>query len=61
MATNTLEVLKAPKQKTRRIVVSETNYNTLMHKGKFHETFDDVITRIILSSEKDKKTLGEEF
>jgi predicted CopG family antitoxin len=57
MTSNTLQVLKAPKEKTKRIVVSEDNYNKLMENGKFHETFDDVITRILTS----QKAPGGDF
>ncbi len=54
MSSNTLQVLKAPKQKTKRIVVSEINYNKLAEQGKVNETFNDVITRI-LTSQKDQR------
>jgi hypothetical protein len=38
-------------------VVSEENYNRLMAKGKFQETFNDVITRV-LSKKYEKPNSG---
>lgn len=52
MSTSVVQISKTPKEKTKRIVVSERNYNKLMQQGKFKETFDDVITRILTSQKE---------
>jgi hypothetical protein len=35
------------KEQTRRIVVTESNYIALMGKGRFGQTFNDIITELL--------------
>jgi hypothetical protein len=49
-------------EKTKHIVISETNYETLKQPGKMQETFDDVnaevsdaATPVLLANESAKK------
>lgn len=35
------------RQKTKRIVVTESNYNALMARGRFGQTFNDVVAELL--------------